>query len=114
MLTTNWTTVVAYSISILSEDRNFSPPPDLFFSPSNLLCSECLELLTKGDKQREREADHAVVLRADIKSDWSCMLIPSYDSRALCLIKHKNSFKFVYIFNIILSFMFRSFTKLFP
>ena len=100
-MTTVWTTVVAYSISILSEDRKFSPPPDLFFSPSNLLCSECLELLTKGDRQREREADHAVVLRADIKSDWSCMSIPSYVSRALCLIKHKNSFKFVFIFLIL-------------
>jgi hypothetical protein len=33
---------VAYSISILSEDRNFSPPPDPLFIPSNILCGEDL------------------------------------------------------------------------
>ena len=71
------------------------------FSPSNLLCSECLELLTKRDKRREREADRAIVLSADIKSDWSCMPVPSYVSRELCLIKHKNNFKFVFIFLIL-------------
>lgn len=92
---------VVYTISILSDDKNFSPPPNLLFIPSNVLRSECQKLRTNGDKQREREANHAVVLSGDIKSDWSNMPIPSHISRALCLIKHKNSFKFVFIFLIL-------------
>ena len=71
ILTTDCKTLVSYSLSIPSEDRNFYPPTDLFFIPSNLLCSERLELRTKGDKQRERETDHAAVLNGDIKSLWS-------------------------------------------
>jgi hypothetical protein len=106
ILTTERKSLVAYSVSILSEDRNFSPLPDLLFIPSKYLCSECLELRTEGAKQREQKADHVVVLSGDIKSDWRYMPIPSHISRALCLIKHKNSIKFLYIFNIILSSMF--------
>ena len=41
--------------------------------------------------------NHAVVL----SGDWSYVPIPSRISRALCLIKHKNSFKFVFIFLIL-------------
>ena len=100
-LTTDWKTWVVYSISIPRDDRNFSPPPNMLFIPSSFLCSERLELRTSGSKQREREAYHAVVLSGDIKSDWSHLLIPSHISRALCLIKHKNSFKFVFIFLIL-------------
>jgi hypothetical protein len=44
-------------------------------------------------KQREQESYHAAVL----SGDWSYVPI----SRALCLIKHKNIFKFAFIFLIL-------------
>jgi len=97
-LTMDKKTWVVYSISILRDNRKFSPPPNLLFFPSNFLCSGCLQLRTNGGKEREREAYHDGVLSRDIKSNWSHMPIPSYISRALCLIKHKNSFKSVFIF----------------
>jgi hypothetical protein len=81
ILTADCKSWVAYSILILSEDRNFSPPPDLLFIPSNCLCSECLPV---AGKQREREAAHVIVLGGNIKSDWSY-----------------NGFKFIFIFLIL-------------
>ena len=99
-LTTDWKTSVVYSISIHSDDRNFSPPQNLLFIPSNCLYSECLQLRTDGVNQRERKVYHAIVLSGDIKSDWSYMPTPPHISRALCLIKHKNGIKFVFIFLI--------------
>jgi len=68
-LITDWKTWVVYSISIHRDDRNFSPPPNLLFIPSNFLCSESLELRTNGSKERERETYNGVVLNRDIKSN---------------------------------------------
>jgi len=54
--------------------------------------------VSQGGKEWEREADRAVVLGGDIKSDWNYIPVPSHISRAWCLIKHKNSTKFVFTF----------------
>jgi len=61
-----------------------------------------MQCLPRGGKQWEREADHAVRV-GDIRSDWNYLPIPSHISRALCLIKHINSTKFVFTFLILSS-----------
>jgi hypothetical protein len=87
---------VAYSISIFSKDRNFSPPPDLLSHQTFYAVS-----VYQGGIQREREADHAVVVGGDIESDWSYIHISSHISRAFSLIKCKNSTEFVFTFLIL-------------
>jgi len=58
-------------------------------------------MFAKASKQWEREADHAVVLGGDIKSVRKYIPVPSHVSRALSLIKHKNSTKFVFTISIL-------------
>ena len=78
------------------EARNFSPPPDISLSYQTFYAvSVC-----QGGKQWKSEADHIVVL-GDIKIDWNYIPVPSHISRALSLIKHKNSTKFVFTFLIL-------------
>ena len=63
ILTVDCTTYMAYSISIFSEDRNFSPPPDLSLSHQTFYAVSGYQ----GGKQWEWEADHAVVLGGILK-----------------------------------------------
>jgi len=75
-LTAGCETCVAYSMSTFIQDRKISLPPDLSLSHKTFC---------QGGKQWEREADHAVVLGGDIKSNWNYIPFPSHFSRASCL-----------------------------
>ena len=109
-LTADCKTCVANSMSPFSQDRNFSPSPDLSLSHKTFYAVSVCQGVNSGSEKLT-----VVVLGGDIKSDWGCIPVASHISRTFCLIGRKNSTKFVFfIFNIIPSSMFMSFTKLFP
>jgi hypothetical protein len=86
---------------LVEEMRFFSPPPlsPRLWGTSSLLYSGYRRLLSMRVKRSRREANYRPPSISEVKNAWNCTSTPPYVFMLCCLVKHRDNFALLYVFN---------------